>query len=90
MLEKGQIRVRTDFGFEEKALETVTRLTGYLIRAILIRALIIASSVLCTTSALAGENVAAVTIVFRGVGFVGYAVSAFFAYRLYRNMKKRK
>ena len=90
MLEKGQIRVRTDFGFEEKALETITRLTGYLIRAILILALIIASSVLCTTSALAGENVAAVTIVFRGVGFVGYAVSAFFAYRLYRNMKKRK
>ena len=90
MLEKGQIKVRADFSFEEKALDTVTRLSGYLIRALIIIAFIIGSALLCTTSALTGENVAAVTIVFRTVGFIGFAISAFFAFRLYRDMKKGK
>ena len=90
MLEKGQIKVRTDFAFEEKALNTITRLTGYAIRAIIIMALMIGSCILCTTSVMDGSNVQAVTIVFRAIGFVGFCVSLFFAYRLYRNMKKGK
>lgn len=90
MLEKGQIKVRTDFAFEEKALDTVTRLTGYLIRALIIVALLIGSGLLCTTSAFAGEKVSAVTIIFRGIGLVGFFVGLFFAQRLYRNMKKGK
>ena len=39
MLEKGQIRVRTDLSFEEKALAEVTHLTGFVARAALVIAL---------------------------------------------------
>ena len=90
MLEKGQIRVRTDFAFEEKALHTMTRITEYAIRALIIVALLIGSSVLCTSSSFAGDHVSAATIVFRGIGFAGLVVSLFFAQRLYRDMKKGK
>ena len=90
MLEKGQIRVRTDFSFEEKALDTVTRLAGYAIRALIIAAVFIGSCLLCTSSSFAGDNVAAVTIIFRAIGLIGVFVSLFFAQRLYREMKKGK
>ncbi len=90
MLEKGQIRVRTDFGFEGKALEVVNRLSGYAIRALLLIALLIASSLLCTTTALPGDIGSASAIAFRSVGFIGFAISAFFAYRLYRDLKNGK
>lgn len=90
MLEKGQIKVRTDFSFEEKALETVTRFTKYAIRGMIIFALLIACALLCTTSAFTGEGAAAVTIVFRAIGFIGLIVSLFFAQRLIREMKKGK
>ena len=90
MLEKGQVKVRTDFSFEDKALHTVNRIANYAIRALLIIGLIIACSLLCTTSALTGEGVAAMTITFRGVGFVGFIICAFFAFRLYRDVKKGK
>ena len=90
MLEKGQIKVRTDFSFEEKALNNVNRLVGYAIKALLIIALFIGSTLMCTATALSGESGLAVAITFRGMGFVGYIVSVFFAYRLYRNMKKGK
>ena len=90
MLEKGQIKLRTDFSFEDKALDTVTRLSGYLIRALIIVALLIGSSLLCTTSAFVGEKVSAATIIFRGIGLVGFFVGLFFAQRLYRNIRKGK
>jgi ubiquinone biosynthesis protein len=90
MLEKGQIKVRTDLAFEEKALATVNRLASYLIRALIIVAVIIGSSLLCTTSAFSGPTVAAVSIVFRGIGLVGFVVGLFFAQRLFRNMLKGK
>ena len=90
MLEKGQVKIRTDFAFEEKALGTITRFVGYAVRALIIVALLIGSSLLCTASAFSGEGVAAFTIVLRGIGLVGYGISLFFAYRLYRNMKKGK
>ena len=90
MLQKNQITLHTDFAFEEKALDTVNRLTGYAIRALIIVALIIGSCLLCTTSAVSGEGMQAVTIVFRAIGFVGLVVGLFFAQRLYRNMLKGK
>ena len=90
MLEKGQVKIRTDLAFEEKALGTVNRLVGYGIRAAIIIALFIGSCLLCTTTTFSGEGGMAVAIVFRAMGFVGYVVSIFFAYRLYRNMKKGK
>ncbi len=87
MLEKGQIKVRTDFSFEEKALETVNRLTGYVIRAFMIIALFIGSCLLCTAPAFTNEGH---TFVFPVMGFIGYIISVFFAFCLYRDMKKGK
>ncbi len=89
MLEKGQLKVRTDFSFEEKALDAVSRLAGYAIRALIIVALIIGSGLLCTTSALTVDKVAG-AIAFRAVGICGIIVSLFFAQRLFREMKKGK
>ena len=88
MLEKGQIKVRTDFSFEEKALNSVNRLVGYAIKAILIVAFFIGSCLLCTSPAISDGSAMAIT--FRAVGTIGYIISVFFAYRLYRNMKKGK
>lgn len=90
MLQKGQIRVRTDFAFEEHALNTVTRIANYAIRALLIVAVLIGSCILCTSSSFAGDNVSAVTIVFRAIGFCGIFIGLFFAQRLIREMKKGK
>ena len=50
----------------------------------------IASALLCTSSSFAGDNVSAVTIVFRAIGFCGLIVSLFFGQRLVRDMKKGK
>lgn len=90
MLEKGQIKVRTDFAFEDHALDTVTQLAHYAIRALIIVAMLIGSAILCTSSSFSGDNVAAVTIIFRAIGFCGLVVSLFFAQRLIREMKKGK
>ena len=89
MLQKNQITLHTDFAFEEKALETVNRITEYVIRGFIIVALIIGSTLLCTTTPIAEDNTTG-AIVFRGVGIAGYIVSLFFAQRLYRNKKKNK
>lgn len=89
MLEKGQIKVRTDFGFEEKALDSVRSLTAFAVRGLLIIALFIGSCLLCHASAFTGEG-AVITIVFRVMGFIGYAISIFFVWRLYRNLKNGK
>ena len=48
MLEKGQIKVRTDFAFEKKDLPAVTLAAGYAIQALLIAAVLIGSTILCT------------------------------------------
>lgn len=52
-------------------------------------ALFIGSCLLLMASAHTGDG-AVITTVFRVMGFAGYAVSIFFAYRVYRNMKKGK
>ena len=89
MLEKGQIRVRTEFSFEEKAFNNVSRFVNYAIRGLMIIALFLGSCLLFVASSHTGEG-AAITTVFRVMGFVGYAVSIFFTFRLYRDMKKKK
>jgi len=89
MLEKGQIRVRTDFSFEEKALKSVDRIAGYVIRALMIIALFIGSCLLCTIPPNAMETTP-LFFAFPVVGSIGYVVSVFFAYSLYKNMKKGK
>ena len=89
MLEKGQIKVRTDVGVENKSLAVIERLTGYAIRALMIVALFIGSCLLCTIPFTPG-NGTSLTAVFPVLGIAGYTVSLFFAWRLYTNMKKRK
>ena len=89
MLEKGQIRVRTDFSFEEKALKTVDRISGYAIRAFLIVGLFIGSCLLCTAPAVTDSGVA-ITVAFPVIGIIGIVISLFFGQRLFRNMKKGK
>ena len=89
MLQKDQIKIPTEFSIEKTTLETVNRLTAYLVRALIIVALIIGSTLLCTTNPIADDRMIG-AIVFRGVGIVGYIVSLFFAQRLYRNMIKGK
>jgi len=89
MLEKGQIKVRSDFALEEKAFNTFTRLTGYAIRALMIAAFFIGSCLLCSSAPITGAGTA-FTAAFRTLGFLGYIISVFFAYRLYRDMKKGK
>ena len=94
MLEKGQLKVRTDFGFEEKALGVVSRLTGYVVRGLLVVGLLIGSCLLCFASAFTGEGTA-VTTVFLVLGLVGYGLSVLLAIRLFMqkgitNKKKGK
>ncbi len=89
MLEKGQIRVRTDFSFEEKALNTVNRISGYAIRAFMVVALFIGSCLLCTVSPNAMDTTPFL-IAFPVLGSIGIVVSIFFAWRLYKGMKKEK
>ena len=89
MLEKGQIKVRTDVGVENKSLAVIERITGYAVRALMIAALFIGSCLLCTIPFTPG-NGTSLTAVFPVLGIAGYTVSLFFAWRLYTNMKKRK
>ena len=89
MLQKDQIKIPTEFSLEKTTLETVNRLTAYMVRALIIVALIIGSTLLCTTTPIAEGNTTG-AIVFRGVGIAGYILSLFFAQRLYRNMMKGK
>ena len=89
MLEKGQIKVGSEFSFEDKTLNIVNRLTGYLVRALVIVALIIGSSILCTTSVIS-EDREVISIIFRAVGFVGFVSGALLAFKLCKDVKKGK
>lgn len=89
MLEKGQIGVRTELSFEDKALGNIDRLVGYAIRALMVIALFIGSCLLCTVSPTAMETTP-LFVAFPVVGSIGYVVSVFFAYRLFRSMKNGK
>ena len=89
MLEKGQVRVRTDFGFEQKALGNVEDLVAYAVRALLVVAFFIGSCLLCTVPINAMETTPFL-VAFPIVGSIGYVVSIFFAWRLYKAMKRDK
>ena len=89
MLEKGQIKVGSEFSFEDKTLNIVNRLTGYLVRALVIVALIIGSSILCTSSVIS-EDREVISIIFRAVGFVGFVSGALLAFKLCKDVKKGK
>ena len=89
MLEKGQIRVRTDFSFEEKALASLDRMVGYVIRAFMVIALFIGSCLLCTVPVNAMETTP-LLVAFPVAGSIGVVVSIFFAWRLYKGLKKEK
>ena len=85
MLEKGQVRVRTDLSFEERARKTV----NLVIRALMIIALFIGSCLMCTASAILGIS-GGISILFLVMGLVGYGLSVFFIFRLYGKLKKGK
>ena len=87
MLEKGQIGVRTDFGFEQKALGSIERMVSLVVRALMVVALFIGSCLLCTVPVGAMETTPFL-VAFPVVGSIGYVVSIFFAWRLYKGMKK--
>lgn len=87
MLQKGQLTVHTDYAFEEKAEETVSRSTRYAVRGILVAALMLGSALLCTTSPLSPDNMAG-AVAFRTVGIIGFLVSIYFGFRLFGKMKK--
>ena len=89
MLEKGQIKVRTDLGFEDKALASINRLTGYAIRSLLVIALFIGSCLLCTVPATT-SNGTGLTAAFPVMGVCGYAIGIILAILIYRDMKKGK
>ena len=89
MLEKGQVKVRTDFSFEEKTQNTVRSLTGYVMRGLVVIALFIGSCLLCLTSSLFKES-SVLMIIFLILGLLGICVSVFFTWRIYRNLKKGK
>ena len=76
-------------GFEQKALGSVERLVNFVVRALMVVALFIGSCLLCTVPVGAMETTPFL-VAFPIVGSVGYVVSIFFAYSLYKNMKKGK
>ena len=89
MLEKGQVRLRPDFGFDQKALSYVEDLVAYAVRVLLVIALFIGSCLLCTVPVSTMDTTPFV-VAFPIVVSIGYVVSIFFAWRLYKAMKKDK
>ena len=89
MMEKGQFKLRTDIGIDDKGLPNVGRITGYAARGIIIAAILIGSSIMCLSSSLTGDS-DAIKIIFRVIGFSGIGLGIFFAFRLFRNIKKGK
>ena len=87
--QKGQLTIHTDFAFSEKAGETVSRLTRYAVRGILVAALMLGSALLCTTAPLSPDNTAG-ALAFRTVGIIGFLASIYFGFRLFGKMKKGK
>ena len=87
MLEKGQIRVRTEMGFEDKALQAIERIVNLVVRAFMVVAFFIGSCLLCTVPLTAKETTPFL-VAFPILGSIGYVVSVFFAWRLYKGIKQ--
>ncbi len=87
MLEKGQIKVHTQFSFEDNALKNIKRMIRYIIEGILVVALFIGSTTLCTVSPL--ENSGPFdAIALRSIGVTGYFICVYAGTHLVRKMKK--
>ena len=89
MIQKGQLTIHTDFAFEAKAQDTVSRITRYLVRGLLVAALMLGSALLCNTTPLSPDNIAG-AVAFRTVGIIGFLISIYFGFRLFGKMKKGK
>ena len=89
MIEKGQIRLHSDIGLEQKSLEALKQIANFIVRALMIIALFMGSCLLCTEppNAMEGTDLPAV---FPIMGFVGYIVCLWLAFFLYRSVKKKK
>ena len=90
-LREGEMLALTpaDFNFEKKSLASVEQLVNYAVRALMVVALFIGSCLLCTVPVGAMETTPFL-VAFPIVGSIGYVVSVFFAWRLYKSMKKDK
>lgn len=89
MLEKGQIKVRTDFGFEDKALAVINRLAGYAVHTLMTIALFIGSCLLCTVPVTTGDG-NTLAAAFPVMGICGYALSIILAIIIFYKMRKGK
>ena len=89
MLEKGQIRMSSDFNFEQKGLDSVYQIVRYVVRALMIIALFIGSCLLCMAPPTVMEPTG-LYVDFPVMGFVGYLLSVFLTILLYRSVRKRK
>ena len=87
MLEKGQLKVRMDFAFEDNALKHIKRLIRYIIEGFFIVALFIGSTLLCTTTPLEGSGTFD-AIALRTIGVTGYFVCLYAGFYIIRKMKK--
>ena len=87
MLEKGQIKVRMDFAFEDNALKSIKRQIRYIMEGFLIVALFIGSTLLCTTTPLEGTGPFD-AIALRTIGVTGYFICVYAGAHLVRKMKK--
>ena len=87
MLEKGQLKVRMDFAFEDNALKNIKRLIRYIIEGLFVVALFIGSTLLCTTTPLEGSGTFD-AIALRTIGVTGYFVCLYAGFYIIRKMKK--
>jgi len=89
MIEKGQLKLRTDIGVDDKGLPNVSRIAGHAARGLVIAALLVGSSIMCLSSSLTGDS-EVIRIIFRVIGFSGIGLGILFAILLLRNIKKGK
>ena len=87
MLEKGQLKVRMDFAFEDNALKNIKRLIRYIIEGLFVVALFIGSTLLCTATPLEGSGTFD-AIALRTIGVTGYFVCLYAGFYIIRKMKK--
>ena len=89
MLQKGQIKLHTESGVDKNTVDSLHEITNFVVRALIVFALIIGSCLLCTVTP-ANNDVIALIYVLRGIGIVGFITGLFFGQRLIRGMKNKK
>ena len=89
MMEKGQLKLRTDISIDDKGVPNVSRIAGHAARGLMIAAILIGSSIMCMSSSLTNDS-DVIRIIFRVIGFSGIGLGILFAILLLRNIKKGK